>query len=172
MDPYILAGLMGTAASIISAIAAPGLRSRIKHAIYGFVIVSIAASGIIFAEQKQKTIEKTKREVEAAQSEIASLKSIQVQAQKILSSTEYLSTTDVGENRGFILSAFSFLETHRERFPESYEIAKKLLLSGLRITESSGSVGSKGYYDEQKRMKDGAAAMRRLLIGISGGENT
>ena len=50
MDPYVLAGLMGTAASIISAIAAPGLRSRIVHAIYGFVIVSIAASGIIFAE--------------------------------------------------------------------------------------------------------------------------
>ena len=64
------------------------------------------------------------------------------------------------------------MEKNKDSFPESYEIAKKLIIEGLKIADSAGSYGSEGYDDERKRMADGAEAMRSLLRGISVGRNT
>ncbi|GEK11335.1 hypothetical protein [Pseudoalteromonas peptidolytica] len=58
---------------------------------------------------------------------------------------------------------------YKSSFPESYAIAKKLILDGLKISESANYFGEEKY-NEQKRMEDGAAAMRELLQGISAGK--
>jgi len=173
MDAYILIGLLGSLASIMSlAIAAPNAKSRIFHAIYGFVLTVVLGSAFTINQKWENELQAATAREAALQAEIKSIKSIQREAHNIIDSTGYLTTTAVGENRGFILAAFSFLEKHRDRFPESYEIAKQLITNGIRVTEAAGSTGSEGYYDERKRMFDGASTMRALLKGIAGEKET
>lgn len=56
------------------------------------------------------------------------------------------------------------MEKHKDEFPESFEIAKKLIIDGLKITQSAGD------HYESKRMRDGADAMRKMLQGIAAGK--
>jgi hypothetical protein len=171
-DPYIIIGLVGSLASIAGlAISAPTAKSRVIHAIYGFFISIVAGSAVLYGQSMEQELAAAKREIEASQSEIARISSIQTHAESIIASAGYTYTSDVGKNRGFILAAFTFLETHKERFPEAYEIAKRLVMDGIRITESAGNTGTEGYYDEKKRMEDGAATMRQLLKGIASPRN-
>ncbi|MFN2188436.1 MAG: hypothetical protein ACK2T3_06715 [Candidatus Promineifilaceae bacterium] len=166
-DPYIIIGLVGSLASVAGlAISAPTAKSRFVHAIYGFVISVVAGGAVLYGQSMERQLEEARRAAEASKSEIARLSSIQAHAESILDSMRY-TTTHVGENRGFILATFTFLETHKDRFPEAYEVAKRLVMDGLRITESAGSVGTDGFYDERKRMEDGATTMRQLLKGIA-----
>ena len=73
---------------------------------------------------------------------------------------------DVGGNRGFILTSFAFLERSKEKFPETYTLAKELVIDGLKITESVSEEKLQDVWDERKRMEDGAKAMKSMLDGV------
>lgn len=170
MDSVVLLGIMGSVASIASLlISAPTITSRIIHAVYGFLIVMVVGSAFIFNQEKISELATAEQKASELQAEIDQMNSIKIGAKSILENKSYYSTSDVGENRGFILSAFAFLEQHKSTFPESYQIAKTLLIDGLNIVESAGYYGTEST-DEQKRMRDGADAMRELLEGIAAGQ--
>ncbi|RRS10114.1 hypothetical protein EAG18_02555 [Pseudoalteromonas sp. J010] len=59
-----------------------------------------------------------------------------------------------------------FLYFIKARFLNHTLLQKKLIIDGLKISESANYFGEEKY-NEQKRMEDGAAAMRELLQGIS-----
>ena len=136
--------------------------------LYGFLLTLVVGSSFIYNQDLEKDLAASRLSEEKLTSEIERMNSIKIGATEILKSRGYSSTTDTGVNRGFILTAFTYLEKHKNVFPESYGIAKELLIDGLQITKSSGSVSSDGYYDERKRMSDGASAMTALLKGIAG----
>jgi len=160
LDPYVFIGLIGSVASIVSlALAAPTAKSRILHIGYAVLLTLIVGLSV-------KKITEVDRERRAAQSKIERLESISQQAASILGSSE--SITTVGEKRGFFLIGFAFLEKNKADFPETYSIAKELAMKGIRISESAGAPASLGYYDEQKRIDDGANAMTAILKGIAG----
>jgi len=173
MNAYVLIGILGSVASIISvAIAAPTAKSKLVHGIYGFVLAGLVGGAVLHNQLEQRRVREAELRAENALAEVARLQDVQKQARMLLDSRGYFSTSDEGSNRGFILAAFSFLETQRSSFPETYQIAKTLVVEGLKIAESAGRVGSEGYYDERKRLEDGAATMRELLKGIAGGKGT
>lgn len=172
MNVYILIGILGSVASIVSLlIASPNKISRIIHMIYGFLLTIVIGSSFIYNQNiETKLMDATIREKELTQ-EIERMNSIKQGAKEILNTRNiYTSSGETGTNRGFILTSFAFLEKHHEQFPESYSIAKELLTDGLKITKSAGKTGSDEYYNEQKRMFDGATAMESLLKGIAGGK--
>ncbi|MFR9721637.1 hypothetical protein ACL00X_19985 [Aeromonas diversa] len=159
MDSYVLLGIIGSISSIVSLLlAAPTAKSRIIHAIYGFLLTVVVGSAFIYNQSTQEELNQTKNQ-------LTKITSLRIGAKKL--AENYYGTNDIGKNRGFILSSFAFLEKNRSEFPESYLIAKELVKNGLQITHSSGEHGSEGFYDERKRMEDGAETMRALLNGIS-----
>lgn len=161
MNAYVLLGIIGSVSSIVSLLlAAPTVKSRVLHAIYGFLLTAIVGSAFIY---NQSTLE----ELNQTKNQLAKITSLRLGAKKL--ADNYYGTNDIGKNRGFILSSFAFLEKNSSEFPESYLIAKDLVKNGLQIAHSAGEHGSEGYYDERKRMEDGAETMRALLNGISAG---
>lgn len=164
MDSYILLGIIGSVSSVVSLLmAAPTAKSRLLHAVYGFLLTVVVGSVFIYNQSTQK-------ELSLAKNELAKITSLRIGAKEL--ADKYYGTSDIGKNRGFILSSFAFLEKHSSEFPESYQIAKDLIKNGLQITHSTGEHGSEGFYDERKRMEDGAQTMRALLNGISAGPDT
>jgi hypothetical protein len=147
--------------------AAPGLKSRALHAGYSLLVVILACSAVVYNSTFVDKLQEARSESRRLEERLRLYESPAIEARKLLDSRGYASTSDVGENRGFILAGLAFLKKNRELFPEMYAIAKKLALEGVRITESAGSVGSQGYFDEQKRMSDGAAAMASILRGLA-----
>jgi hypothetical protein len=105
--------------------------------------------------------------VKELQSRLETIESKKQEAKLILASYDSRSS-DIGTNRGLILKAFAFLESNKNDFPDSYEIAKKLVNEGLQITQAPNVVGSPDYLDEKNRMEDGAHAMKLILVGIAG----
>ena len=170
MDSYILLSILGSVASLSSLlISAPTIKSKIIHAIYGFVLVIVVGSSFIFNQDKINELAVSQQNTQLLQEKIDRMDSVKFGAQAILDSKSYHSTSDVGENRGFILTAFAFMEKNKASFPESFEIAKKLIVDGIKISESANYFGDEKY-NEQKRMEDGASAMRELLQGIAAGK--
>lgn len=96
--------------------------------------------------------------------ELETRNSIEHNASHILST--YSNLNDNGENRGFILTSFAFLEKYKDEIPETYEIAKTLVVDGLKITENSYGRGISAEYDEETRLEDGASTMKALLEGM------
>lgn len=169
LEPIIIIGIIGSLSSVASlAINTPNKKSKIIHAIYVFVIAIIAGSSVLYSEHMKNTVEEVQKQLEASNDELEQLKSVQAQALAIIGDASFTYNTDVGENRGFILASFTFFETHKSTFPETYLIAKELVINGLNVTASAGDAGSPDYYDERKRMQDGSAAMRQMLRGIAG----
>ena len=145
MNSYLLIGILGSIASIVSLlIAAPTKRSRAIHMIYGFLMTVVVGSSFIYNQNVEKQLASSQLREDILSQEIERMNSIKYGANVILKSRGYASTTDVGKNRGFILTAFAYLEKYRKQLPESYIIAKEFISDGLKITESSGSVGSDG----------------------------
>jgi hypothetical protein len=171
MDSIILLGILGSVASISSLlISAPTKKSKIIHAIYGFLLVVVVGSAFIFNQTQINELEKSELKAKLLQEKLDELDSIKHGAQAILESKRgYFSSSDVGENRGYILTAFIFIEKNNSYFPESYGIAKKLIIDGIKISESAGFSGEENL-DESKRMYDGALAMEQLLRGIAAGK--
>ncbi|MEO2279513.1 hypothetical protein [Pseudoalteromonas pernae] len=171
MNTYVLIGIIGSISSVVSLlIAAPTVQSRVMHGIYGFLLTVIVGSAFLHNQTVLLELESAKNSSGELQKQIDRLNSLKSGAENLAES--YFATSDIGRNRGFILSSFAFLEKNKDTFPESYAIAKQLIIDGLKITNSAGKYGSDGYEDEKKRMDDGAEAMRALLRGISVGPKT
>jgi hypothetical protein len=160
MGVELLIGTVGSIASIVQlALMAPSAKSRALHLTYASIlVVSVFVGAQGFAK-----LSREKQEIEIR---LTRLESVAAQATALLDSRDSFTTT--GGNRGFFLIGLAFLEKNRADFPEMFAIAKDLGTKGLRITESVGSGAGQEYYDEQKRMDDGANAMRAILRGIAG----
>jgi len=168
MDPIILIGILGSIASIVSLfLAKPDLKSRVLHAAYSLLVVIIACSAVIYNSAALDKLQQAASENRRLEERLRIVESRGREAKKLLDSRGYGSTTDAGKNRGFILSGLAFLERNRDLFPEMYNLAKKMASDGVRITEFAGSIGTQAYFDEQKRMTDGAEAIASILRGIS-----
>lgn len=164
MNSYILLGIIGSVSSIVSLLlAAPNMKSRIFHAIYGFLLTLIVGSAFIYNHSTQEALN-------IANQELQQIRSLKSGASQLAES--YSLTSDVGKNRGFILTSFAFLESNQTEFPKAFKIAEDLVLNGLKITSSAGSIGTDGSSDERKRMEDGAETMRALLRGLAIGKDT
>jgi len=151
MNPYLLISIIASIASIISLIISFKIKeARWIHAIYTFLLVGVVSLSIICTSK--------------INTENLKLKSIETRASKLLDS--YPSSPFAGENRGFILATFAFLERNKEEFPETYNMAKDLIENGLRITKSAEGKGVFEENDEDNRLRGGAKAMQALLKGL------
>ena len=138
MDPYVFLSIVGSIASIVSvSIAAPTTRSRFIHIVYALVLTAVVGLSM------QRLAEAKGRE-EALQARITRMSALEVQPKNLLAAYPYTSTSDVGENRGFILAGLAFLEKNKQEFPDIYGIAKQLAVNGIHILESAGAVASDG----------------------------
>ncbi len=157
MNPIILISIIGSIASIVALlISAPGIKSKITHVVYALILTVVTSSSVFFIQD----IENEKNQKEA---ELDRLNSFDNRVNIIADS--YSTYGEVGDNRGFILTSLAFLEKNKETVPDTYEIAKELVVSGLKITESAPD-DNDTEWDERKRMKDGADAMLSLLKGL------
>lgn len=158
MNPYLLLGLIGSIASIVSLIISWKIeKPRWIHMIYTFLITIITGTALFYTNSISSNNEKLTNQV----IEIAS---IEYNASRIIST--YSNTNDGGKNRGFIITSFAFLEKYKNEFPETYEIAKELVVDGLKIASSAKGKGIIEEYAEKDRLKDGADTMRSLLKGL------
>lgn len=104
MDIIVILGIVGSIASIGGVyLAAPNPRSRLIHAIYGFLFVVLAGYLVYYYQ----------RDAEVAKLEIG--------IERLFQSTQYGQ-----DERGFMLASLALLEKHKDRFPETYMAAKQL----------------------------------------------
>jgi|SRR5580692_5932025 hypothetical protein len=168
MDPVVLIGILGSVASIVSLfLAKPELKSQILHIVYSVLVVSLASSAVIYNGSIREKLQQATSETKQLQERVGIFESRAKEAKQLLDAKGHTSQFDVGQNRGFILSGLTFLEKNRDLFPDTYNLAKKMVSEGVRVTEFAGSVSTQAYYDEQKRMTDGADAMASILRGIA-----
>ena len=164
IHPYVLIGILGSIASIISCfLAAPTLKSRAVHVVYAIILTIVVGSSVLSVDRYRLRLEQAGKAQSELQSEIQELKSLKSQARALLQTRPY-STSDKGDNRGSILAGLAFLEANKSFFPELYSTAKELCLKGIKVTETTGKLD----YDEEGRLKDGADAMRSMLKGLAG----
>lgn len=158
MSPIVYLGIFGSIASIVSLIISWKIeKPKWIHTIYSFVLTIITGLFILYFQSINSENQNLSKEIEIRDS-------IEHNASRIIST--YSNINDIGENRGFILTSFAFLEKYQSEFPETYEIAKSLVVDGLKITENNYGKGAIEELDEEKRLKDGAAAMRAMLEGL------
>jgi hypothetical protein len=88
-------------------------------------------------------------------------------------SKEYLRGS--GNDRGVILSGFTFIEKHRSYFPETYILAQELVRNSkpqFFETQDYETVetgkADPNYLNEVNRLLQGSIAMRGLIAGIAG----
>ena len=167
MTPIIALSIVGSIASIVSLlIAAPNVKSRVVHVVYALLLTVVAGLAVLNSKQQSIQFDKSETEKSKLEQKVIELTSLKIEARKMLESRGYYSTTDNGSNRGFFPAGMGFLERNKEVFPELYETSKELG-RGIGITQSSGDLTD---FDEGRRLKDGAAAMRSILEGIAGPE--
>nr|WP_319999155.1 hypothetical protein [uncultured Draconibacterium sp.] len=158
MQPIIILGIFGSIASIVSLIISWKIeKPKWIHTIYTFILTMIIGLSILYYQSINDTNQTLSSELELKNS-------IEHNAAGIISTYSHLN--DVGANRGFILTSFAFLEKYQTEFPETYDIAKELVVNGLKITENNYGKGALSEYDEEKRLKDGADAMHAMLKGL------
>lgn len=157
MNPYLLLSVIGSVASISSFFLAKE-KSKLIHIAYALILTAVTGVSMI-------AISNIKNELAIAKIKTSYYENASKEAGNILNS--YPNTYyNVGNNRGFILTSFSFLEKQKDKFPETFDLAKALVIDGLKITESASRENLQDIFDEQKRMEDGAMTMRSLLEGI------
>ena len=158
MNPILLLSIIGSIASLTSLlISGPQLKSRIIHLIYSLVLTALAGGSVILFQQQDSRMK-------VLESKISDYENISKNASRILKSYEY--SSDVGKNRGFILTSFAFLEKNKGEFPEMYNMAKELVTKGILVTQSAPDGDLNQKWNEEKRMKDGAQTMEAILEGI------
>lgn len=158
MNPVIFLGFFGSIASIISLIISWKVeKPKWIHTIYTFVLTILTGLFFLYFQSISEKNQNLSRELEIRNS-------IEHNASRIIST--YSNINRVGENRGFILTSFAFLEKYQSEFPETYDIAKKLVVDGLKVTENSYGKGAVEESDQEKRLKDGASAMHAMLKGL------
>lgn len=163
MNPIVFLGVFGSIASIISLLISWKVeKPKWIHTIYTFILTIL--TGIFFLYFQSIT-----NKNQDLSEELKIRNSIEHNAARIIST--YSNINDVGENRGFILTSFAFLEKYKNEFPETFEIAKTLVVDGLKITENNYGKGAIKESDEENRLKDGAAAMHSMLKGLMKSNN-
>ena len=146
MDIGYVVGVAGSIASLITLfVSAPSWKSRVVHAIY--VLLVTVLSGAYVAHESQ----------------LAKYAALETQAQRLIATADF---SNDGSTRGFILASLSFLEKHRQEFPDTYESAKKLAI-GSGVLESKQNDGMERLY-QGWRLQDIGNAMKALLTGLSG----
>jgi hypothetical protein len=149
---FFAVGVAGSIASLIALlISAPGLKSKFIHLAYGVFITALAA-GMVEYQQK----------VSAFQQQLEETHRIEKEAEAILDTADRSTS---GSMAGFMLASLSFLEKHRQRFPDTYARAVKLC-------ENSGCAES-GYQKDANAlqhfssMQEGSSAMVFPMRGIA-----
>jgi hypothetical protein len=149
---FIALGVTGSVASIIALlIAAPGLKSKFVHLGYAIFITALA-SGVVEYQHR----------VSVAQRQLEELRKVEREARQIVGTANRATS---GSMQGFMLATLSFLEKHKDRFPDTYARA-------LKLCEDSGCMKS-GYSDNSGAylhflsMQEGSSAMEYLLRGIA-----
>lgn len=129
MDIIIVLGLVGSIASVVGVyLAAPNPRSRIIHAIYGFIFV-VLSGYLVYYYQRDSEVEKLENGIE-----------------RLFQSTQY-----GGQNeRGFMLASLALLEKHKDRFPDTYAAAKQLCVESGVTGEPKGKLS---VYDGSHAMR-------------------
>jgi len=129
MDIIIVLGLVGSIASVVGVyLAAPNPRSRIIHAIYGFIFVLLSGYLVYYYERD---------------SEVAKLES---GIERLFQSTQYGGQ----DERGFMLASLALLEKHKDRFPETFAAAKQLCIESGVTGEPKGRLS---VYDGSHAMR-------------------
>lgn len=109
MDSIVLLGVLGSVASIVSLlISGSSIKSKLVHAGYGFLLVVVVGATFIFNQEKINDIQIAEHKAEMLENQIKDMNSIKAGATAILESKGNYSTSDVGENRGFILTLLSW----------------------------------------------------------------
>jgi len=154
MNPYLLLTLIGSIASIVSALLMAKTDSIFIHIAYA-IILTISAGWSMFH------IGKIKKQLEESEIRRKYYESLSEEAKNILNNFPD-SINTVAYYRGFILTSFAFLEKSKNEFSETYTLAKKIV-NGLKITEITSDVD----FGQQKSiMYEGAIAMKSMLEGI------
>lgn len=169
MDPIVLLTIIGSVASLVSLlISKPNKKSKLIHFTYAIILTILAGGGILFIKNQEiNSIHEQKllnAQVDSLSVSLFSYEDFSKNANRIFNN--YVYTNNVGVNRGFILTAFAFLEKNKDRFPETYQIAKELIINGIEITQSAPDRDLDQKWNEEKRMIDGAATMKSLLEGL------
>nr|WP_319566066.1 hypothetical protein [uncultured Rhodoferax sp.] len=150
-------GIVGSIASVVGLLLpAQGWHTKAMHAIYGFSVAVLAVGFTYY------------------QSEVTELRKIEVQARKLADSQRKPNMSDNEpdppgiSDRGFMLAALTFFEKYREKFPDTYLRAKAFSeASGVLIPVTT--IFSSEEEAQNKRLRDGASAMRALLEGVASG---
>ena len=132
------------------------IRGAWVHAAYGFFIALFATVlvSVSFSHSSEKLM---------LEQEIVNLTSIQIQAANILLHTPKVGD---GERRGFMFASLSFLESHKSKMPDTYEMARQFAVSS-GVLENQQESGMDRLY-QGWALEDGADAMESLLKGIAG----
>ena len=157
LDLIAVIGIVGSVASVIGILLpAQGWRAKIMHAVYGLTVAVLAVGFTYY------------------QSEVGELRKIEVQARKLADSQKLPNFSDRDpdppgvSDRGFMLAGLTFFEKYREKFPETYLRAKAFCeASGVLIPVPT--TYSSEEQAQNKRLSDGARAMRAILEGVASG---
>lgn len=163
----LLLAVIGTAASFCSLLlAAPNRWSRLVHFVYTGAIVVVVYLLMSFQNEIERELNYSNTELERTQETIRAINDIKRQAKDLLD-TMHLASNDEAKNRGNVIKAIAFLETHKAKFPETFEILK-------RMTEELGFFEkSKPYFEGGSEMQDSSEsagkAARDIIEAISVG---
>jgi hypothetical protein len=152
-DLIIAVGFVGSVASIMALLlAAPGVRSKLLHIGYGIFITMLMA-GVLELQHRASQ----------AEQQLQQLKLVEKEAKAILTTADRSTS---GSMAGFMLASLSFLEKHKDRFPETY-------VRAVTLCENSGCVKS-GYSGKEANstnhfysMQEASGAMEYLVKGIA-----
>ena len=145
-------------------ISAPTMRSRLIHVTYAVILTTVVGAAVLYTErvnQDKAALEQMLKEKEM----------LSKQAEHLLEKYKDSAYYDSGDYRGSILGALAFLEKHQNIVPDSYQRALKLSEDGLQIYKTT-PVSGQYKYDEEKRLRDGAKAMRILIESLAYPQNS
>ena len=100
--------------------------------------------------------------------QIQEIRDVRSEARSLLDTwpeVEELDFKTKGERIGVIMSGLAFLEKHKEAFPETYEMAKKLVIA--RLSEFKPPESFEESYNESGLLKDVAGGMIQLVASIA-----
>jgi hypothetical protein len=161
MDIVAVIGFVSSLLGIVSFfVALKGWQHKTFHVVYGVLLVLLGIA-LIYTQAQRSS------DYNVYQANLNNLKDIERQA-AVLSDTYFGS--DEGAHRGYVLQALTFLEKHRERFPDTYARA-------VQFAESAGVL--KGQpddlperFNQRDALRDAAEAMKALLKGLGRGAAT
>lgn len=152
-DFVVIIGVVGSIASIIALlIAAPGLKSKLVHLGYA-IFITVLVAGVVEYQHRATT----------AQRKLDELRRTEREARAILSTADRSTS---GSMAGLTLAGLSFLEKHKDRFPDTY-------LRAVKLCENSGCLNTGHVGRDANRMshflsmQEASGAMEFLLRGIA-----